>query len=256
MVKKYITPSVKKAFDILRAISSSREGMGVSEIARDLRMAKSTVHGMTSALEDSGAVMRDPITKRYTLGFTLFELGRLAYSQIHVKDMARPVMEELMEKTQESVFLGVLNRDSVTILDLVESRHELKITSPIGITIPLLAGAVGKVFLSRMEDEQAAELIRIKGLTRYTENTITDPEQYLQEIRDVRQKGYATDDEEYILGVRAIASPIKGNRDLMSAIWVVGFKASLDEDKMKALAGQIKEATDAISRKIEEKTVL
>ena len=88
--------------------------MGISDIARDLNIAKSTVHGMTSALEEQGAIMRDPLTKRYTLGFTLFELGKKAYSQIDLKELARPVMEDLMERTGTSVFLGLLNWDHVT----------------------------------------------------------------------------------------------------------------------------------------------
>ena len=250
-----MAPSVKKAFEILKAISSSRKGAGVNKIARDLKMAKSTVHGITSILEDIGAIMRDPLTKRYTLGLTLFELGRLAYSQIDLKDLARPIMEELMEKTQESVFLGVLNGERVTILDIIESRQDLKITSPIGTTIPLLAGATGKVFLACMEEEKVKEIIRKKGFIRYTENTITDPEKYLQEIRRVREKGYATDYEEYILGVRAVVSPIKGEGHLVSALWVVGFRTSLNGDKMRALIEMTKEAAEAVSRKIEEQSL-
>ncbi|MGD2125387.1 MAG: IclR family transcriptional regulator [Desulfobacteraceae bacterium] len=242
---------MRKAFKILKLVSSASEGMGISEIARGLSMAKSTVHGMTSALEELGAVMRDPLTKRYTLGLTLFELGKKGYSQIDLKEVARPVMEDLMEKTQASVFLGVFNWDHVTILDIVESRNDLKITSPIGTTIPLLAGAVGKVFLAQMEEEQTIKLIRSKGLIRYTGNTITDPDQYLQEIRSVRWQGYATDDEEYILGVRAVAAPIRGVGHLMSAIWVVGFKASLDEDKMQALTAYTKASAEAIEQRIE-----
>ena len=252
-MKKYGAPSVKKAFEILGALSSSKEGLGVSEIARDLKMAKSTVHGMTSTLEELGAVMRDPQTKRYRLGLTLFELGRLVYSQIDLKTLARPIMEELMEKTQASVFLGISNWDHVTILDIVESRQDLKITAPIGTTIPLFAGAVGKVFLASMKEEQTEKIIRSKGLTRFTENTIVDTELYYQELRHVRKMGYAVDDEEYILGVRAVASPIVGLGQLMSAIWVVGFKASLDEKKMKDLITLTRKAAEDISRRIQEK---
>ena len=251
-MKRYDAPSVKKAFEILGALSSSKEGLGVSEIARGLNMAKSTVHGMTSALEELGAVMRDPTTKRYRLGFTLFELGRLAYSQIDLKALARPIMEDLMEKTQASVFLGILNWDHVTVLDIVESRQDLKITAPIGTPIPLFAGAVGKVFLASMAEEQTEKIIRSKGLTRFTENTIVDPELYYQELKRVRKMGYAVDDEEYILGVRAVASPIMGLGQLMSAIWVVGFKASLDEKKMKALIKATKKAAEAIRSRIQE----
>jgi DNA-binding IclR family transcriptional regulator len=169
-MKKYGAPSVKKAFAILSAISSSRQGLGVSELAKNLKMAKSTVHGMTSALEELGAVMRDPLTKKYKLGFTLLEIGRSAYTQIDLQTSARPVMENLMEKTQTSVFLGILNWDHVTILDIVESSQDLKITAPVGTTIPMLAGAVGKVFLASMDQEQARKIIESKGLPRFTDN--------------------------------------------------------------------------------------
>ena len=251
-MKRYGAPSVKKAFAILSAISSSKDGLGVSELARDLNMAKSTVHGMTSALEEVGAVMRDPQTKRFKLGFTLFEVGRSAYSQIDLKTSARPVMEELMEKTQTSVFLGILNWDHVTVLDIVESRQDFKITAPVGTAIPLLAGAVGKAFLASMDEDQALKLIQSKGLPRFTENSIVDSESYYQELQQVRQNGYAVDDEEYILGVRAAAAPLMGLGQLKSAIWVVGFKASLDEKKMKSLAKEIQKAAAAISRRIQD----
>ena len=193
-MKRYGAPSVKKAFAILSAISSSKEGLGVSELARGLDMAKSTVHGMTSALEEVGAVMRDPRTKRYKLGFTLLEIGRSAYSQIDLETSAKPIMEDLMEKTQTSVFLGILNWDHVTVLDIVESRQDLKITAPVGTTMPLFAGAVGKVFLASMDAEQAAKIVKSKGLPQFTDNSIVDSELYYQELNQVRQKGYAVDD--------------------------------------------------------------
>jgi IclR family KDG regulon transcriptional repressor len=252
MMKRYGAPSIKKAFAILSAISSSKDGLGVSELARSLKMAKSTVHGMTSALEEVGAVMRDPQTKKFKLGFTLFEVGRSAYSQIDLKTSARPVMEELMENTQTSVFLGILNWDHVTVLDIVESRQDFKITAPVGTTIPLLAGAVGKAFLSSMDEEQAVKIIKSKGLPRFTVNTIIDPDSYFRELSKVRQKGYAVDDEEYILGVRAVASPLIGLGQLKSAIWVVGFKASLDEKKMKTITRATQKAAQTISRRIQD----
>jgi len=251
-MKKYGAPSVKKAFGILGAISSSKEGLGVSELAKNLRMAKSTVHGMTSALEEVGAVMRDPLTKKYKLGFTLLEIGRSAYAQIDLKTSARPVIEDLMEKTQASVFLGILIDGHVTILDIVESRQDLKITAPVGSTIPLFAGAVGKVFLASMDEEHAAGIIKSNGLPRFTANSIIDTKLYFKELVQVREKGYAVDDEEYILGVWAVASPLVGLGQLRSAIWAVGFKASLDEKKMKAITGETQKAAKTISRRIQE----
>ncbi len=251
MDRKYKAPIVKKAFRILDLIAGSDRGLKISDLSKTLNISKGTVHGIAVALEEIGAVKRDVRTKRYTPGLTLFELGRAAYARIDIKDLARPLMEDLMLKTRESVFLGVKNGEHVTIVDIVESMQDLKITSPIGTTIPLMAGAIGKVFLSSMPDGQALAYICSKDLACYTENTITDQKRLIDEIRAVRKTGYAFDSEEYIQGVRAVASPIRANGHLTAAIWVVGFTASMDQKKMKAVAGQITRTAQEIQRKIE-----
>ena len=207
---------------------------------------------MTSALEELGAVMREPVTKKYKLGFTLLEIGRSAYSQIDLQTSSRPVTEELMKKSRTSVFLGILNWGQVTILDIVESRQDLSITAPVGSTIPLLAGAVGKVFLASMTNEEATKTIHSKGLPRFTENSIVDQEQFFNELEKVRKNGYAVDDEEYIMGVRAAASPLTGLGQLRSAIWAVGFKASIDEARLNDLAVETHIAAKTISMRIQE----
>jgi len=250
MSGKYQAPTVKKAFQILKMISDVDNGLKISELSQRLVISKSTVHGITAALEDIGVIIRDPVSKRYKLGYTLFELGRAAYSRIDLKDLARPFLEDLMERTQESVFLGVRNGNHVTILDIVESKNDIKITSPIGTTIPLLAGAVGKVFLSSLENERIVSIIGSGGLASYTKNSITDPAQYLDEIRMVEKNRYAIDDEEYISGVRAVAAPVRNDGRLAAAIWVVGFKPSLGGDKMDAVIRETKKTANAISANI------
>ena len=175
-------------------------------------------------------------------------------AQIDLRDISRPVMEGLMEKLEETVFLGILNRERVTIVDVVECRHDYKITSPIGTTIPLFAAATGKVFLSKMGDREALEMIRKKGLPRRTDKSITDPEQFLKDVKIARLRGYATDYEEYISGVRAVAAPIEGEKHGLAAIWVVGFKESLDDDKMKLLKKEIRGAVESISQRIRDQS--
>ena len=249
MGKKYLAPSVKKAFDIMRIISKSKDGIGLNEIARSLGIAKSTVHGITSILEEVGAVEREPVTKRYELGMALFELGRRAYSKMEIRQIARPFMEELMEKAQESVFLGTLSGDhsAIMVLDVVECEHDLKITSPIGSMLPIYAAASGKALLSVLDEKEAMEIIKTKGLPKRTEKSITDPAQFIEEIRKVRQKGYATDYEEYIAGVRAVAAPITVDKKHPASIYVVGFKASLDDEKMLILKEEIKRTSESIN---------
>jgi len=242
----YSAPSVKKAFKILFAISDTSSGLGISDLSKKLKIGKSTVHGITTALEELGALVRDPLHKRYTVGYSLLELCRTAYAKIDLKDLARKPMEKLMGKVGETVFLGVLNGDHITIVDMVESRNEMKITSPPGTRLPLFAGATGRVLLSQIEKEKAREMVQKKGLARYTPKTVIDQRQFFREIERVKGQGYAVDDEEYIHGVRAVAAPLVFPSSPPAALWVVGFTSTLDDQKVKAVIREIQEAVREI----------
>lgn len=246
----YSAPSVKKAFKILNAISDALNGLGISDLSKQLKMGKSTVHGITSTLEELGLLVRDPLHKKYTVGYTLLELSRKAYKKMNLRDMARIPMEKLMEKVGETVFLGIVNGDHITILDVVESRNEMKITSPPGTRLPLLAGASGKVFLAQFEEKKEKEIVQKVGLIRYTFKTKTDPKKFLKEVGEAKKKGYAIDDEEYLLGVRAIASVIQVPSLPPAAIWVVGFTSSLDDKKMEEVIIEIRKTAQAISQSL------
>ena len=231
----------------MRLISDSDRGLGISELAKRLGISKSTVHGIAAALEEIGAITRNPLNKRYHLGYTILELGKRGLSRIPLRETARKHMEELMEATEETVFVGVLTDHHVLILDVVESNNELKVTSPTGTRIPLSAGAIGKLFLAYMEEERALKYLSTKGLVKYTENTVTDLDTYLFEISEVRKKGFALDYEEYLQGVRAVAALIKTEDPLVAAIWVVGFSSSLTDEKMERVIERTLHAANAIS---------
>jgi IclR family KDG regulon transcriptional repressor len=246
----YQAPTVKKAFQILELVARQEKLLTISDLSRELGINKSTVHGITHALEDVGAVVRDRKTKRYALGMALFELAKAGYARIDLKDIARPIMEELMKATHQSVFLGIRSGDHVSILDIVESTQDLKITSPIGTQVPLLAGAIGKAFLASMEESPASAFIHARELRRFTEKSITDPNLYMAKVRDARATGYGLDDEEYIQGVRAVAAVIHNPGQQMAAVWVVGFTPSMSAEKLPLIASATKRAADVISQKI------
>ena len=243
----YSAPSVKKAFKIVQTIADSSAGIGVSALAKELRMGKSTVHGITSALEELGVLVRDPLQKKYTVGYTLLELSRKAYRKMELREMARVPMEILMEKVGETVFLGIMNGDHITILDVVESHNEMKITSPPGTRLPLLAGATGKVFLAQHEERKAKEIVQKMGLKRYTSKSVVDPKKFLKDVEEAKRMGYAIDDEEYLIGVRAIAVPIQTASLPPAAIWVVGFTSNLNDQKMEKIILEIQNTAQGIS---------
>jgi DNA-binding IclR family transcriptional regulator len=244
--RDYFVPSIIKAFRMLELLSGSGVDMSISQLSRRLGLSKGTVFAIASTLEHLGVLVRDPVTKRFSLGYTLLELGRRTFVRADVREVARKPMEELAEKVQETVFLGVLNGDHVTILDGVESKRELKITAPSGTRLPLLAGATGKVFLATMERERARGVIHSLGLTAYTPNSITDVDRYMEAVDAVRERGFATDDEEYIRGVRAAACPLEAD-PLPHAMWVVGFTTSLRDEQMGWVIDELRKTAHLVS---------
>ena len=247
----YQAPTVKRAFQILDLVAKRDRRLTISKLSRELGISKSTVCGIAKALEGIGAVVRDEKTKRYSLGLTLFELGRKAYARVDLRDTVRPIMEDLMRSSRQSVFLGIRSGDHVSIVDIVESTQDLKITAHIGARLPLLVGATGKIFLASMTEHEAIQLVHTMKLRRNTERSIIDPDRYMEEVRKARRQGYALDYEEYMQGVRAVAAPVRSDGMQMSAIWVVGFTQSMSDEKMKAVAMETKDAAAAISRKID-----
>ena len=133
---------------------------------------------------------------------------------------------------------------------MVESHHDMKITSPPGTRLPLLAGATGKAFLAHFEEKKVKEIIQRMGLVKFTSKSIVDPKKFFKEVEEAKKKGYAIDDEEYIAGVRAIAAPIQAASLPPAAIWVVGFTSSLNDQKMEKVILEIRKSAQDISHSI------
>ena len=133
------------------------------------------------------------------------------------------------------------------MLDMVESHHEMKITSPPGTRLPIIAGATGKVFLSQLEEKKAKEIIQKIGLVKFTSKSIVDQKKFFKEVEETKKRGYAIDDEEYMLGVKAIAAPIQTSSSPLAAIWVVGFTSSLNDQKMEKVILEIRKTAKEIS---------
>ncbi|HUU04195.1 MAG TPA: IclR family transcriptional regulator [Myxococcota bacterium] len=251
----YRAPIIAKAFRVLDLVSHHQRGLSISDLSRDLEISKSTVHGITAALLDAGALARDGRTKRYKLGMTLFELGRAVSPAVDLAEAARPIMQRLMEESRESVFLGVRTGEHVSIIAVTEPAHELKISAPPGTRIPLLAGATGKALLAALPEDEVESLLEAPGLARYTARSMIDPARYKDELREVRRRGYALDDEEYLPGVRAVAAAIDsgGGRlwgGRLAAVWVVGFTTSIGDERMTNLAAETKSAAERIGRRM------
>jgi IclR family acetate operon transcriptional repressor len=148
-------------------------------------------------------------------------------------ELTQPFINEIRGQIGETVFLGGLIRKRVLIMTTAEAEIPIKISAPAGTTIPLFAGAVGKVFLAGIRTDQVIQMIREKGLPRYTPRTIFDESEYLAELDRVRIQGYAIDDEEYIPGIKAVAVALNNRKGPSLAVWVVGLSNTMGSTKIQ-----------------------
>lgn len=250
----YSAPIVSKAMRVLKMIISEQSNPGISEIASKLQLAKSTTHGILAALEETGWVLRDPITRKYTCGYAVRKLAEKAVVQLPLVETARPYLEKLCFKLGEDIFLGMCTGYSLLILDQIESRKDLKITAKPGTRVSMYAGAAGKIFLAYHEDEQIDEILEQFPLPAFTPNSITDPEVYKKELAKVREEGVAHDSGEYLNNVGCIAAPIfhgkKTRKRMVAGFWIVGLDWLKDEEKVEAGKKLAIETSLAISRAI------
>lgn len=250
----YTAPVVQKTIKVMNKILAATRNPGISEIAAELSLAKSTTHGILAALEASGWVLRDPVTRGYTCGHFLKDLAASARVRIEFSDEARPYLEQLSADVDEDVFLGMSTGGFILILDQVESAKELKVASRPGTRLSMFAGAAGKIFLAFQSPEFAERLVRSTPLPHFTAKSITDPELYLAELDRVRREGVALEIEEYIPDVWATAAPIfhgKGARKrLVAGVWVVGLSSGLHDGKIRTASELTRQTAQAISEAI------
>jgi DNA-binding IclR family transcriptional regulator len=251
----YSAPIIKRVLQIIRFIVQDHKQFGVTQISRALSINKSTVFGILKALQAEGFVVKDPVTKKYTMGPGLFELSARIFNRTDLASLVHPFLEQLAEQVGETVILGARQNNHVKFLDVIEARKDLKISSHVGAKIPLTAGATGKVILSFMEDKEIISLFKEKGLPQFTEKSMTDLNLFLGEIAKVRKQGYALDFDEYLKGTTAVAAAIRAGKRLIGIVWVVCFTSATDEKKVAEIVEQVANTTKLIGRAIESAIV-
>ena len=242
--------SVANSLRLIKAFSEDQYEIGISDLAKRLGLAKSTVHRLASTLLDQGMLEQNAGDGKYRLGLALFELGTLVRRKMDFTMEARPYLRTLMEKTGETVHLAILDHDSVLYIITHESKQALRMGSKVGTRAPVHSTAVGKALLAFQPEEEIARIIA-RGLPASAPNTVVDGRSLQRELELVRTRSYAVDDEESEVGLRSIAAPIRNDSgNVIAAISIAG---PVHRMTRKTLLGWVRElvaAADAVSQRL------
>lgn len=248
----YLIQSVSRALDILEAFTVSEEELGVTELSRKLKLHKNNVFRLLATLETRGYVEQDKETGNYRLGIKTFEIGSVFVHHLGLRKQARPSLEELVKHCNEAAYLGVLEERWVVYLDAVETTHPVRVVSRLGARLPSHATALGKVQLAYKAQEEIQELLGRGDLAAPTPRTLTDPARLADQLAQVAAQEYAMEDEEYEVGVRGVAVPVRDyTKRVVGAIGLVGPAARLGIERLEGeLLPLVKTAAQQVSARL------
>ena len=230
--------SVGNAARLLKAFLSREKEIGVSELARRLDLGKSTVHRLLTTLVQEGLVERNPETGAYRLALTMFELGQVVQSHMHLHGVVGPVLAALREETHEGCQVGVLDGHEVVYIDRLESSQTLRLFNETGRRVPVHTTSSGKVLLAHLSDEELDRVLDVAPLNQMTPKSITDAVTLRAELAKVRARGWSEAVEEREIGVASIAAPIRDASGRVVAAISIGGPAARHGCRAAAPAGR------------------
>jgi len=200
--------TIQKAGELLALFDREHTEWGVREVSTKLKVAKSSAHDLMSSLAKLGFLNKTE-DNRYRLGWRLVTLSETLLATTELRKEAHPVMEDLAAEFQETLHLAVLDDTQAVYVDKLEGRQAVRVElTSLGARLYAHCSALGKVLLAYKDEAEAKLIIQTTGLPRFTENTITDEEELLQNLIKINKQGYAYDLEEILPDLCCVAAPI------------------------------------------------
>ncbi len=240
--------SVERALYLLEILSEVGRPMTLSDISEKAGLNISTVHRLLHTLISHQFVQQDLNSGKYRLGLKVFEIGSKALYSLDIRQVARPDLQDLVDRCNETVNMAILEQGEVVYIEQVESSNMIKMFARVGSRGPAHCTGAGKVLLAYLDQEELSSVIK-RGLVRFTPKTITDPDKLIEELHTIREQGYSLDIEEMEEGVKCIAAPIRNHEGkVIAAVSISGPVARMTDKRLKdMIIKNLKEITHKIS---------
>jgi IclR family transcriptional regulator, pca regulon regulatory protein len=208
-----LSQSLERGLAVLCAFTPDRPALGISELARDLALTRSTTHRYVATLASLGFLDQDASTRKYRLGPRVLDLGFSVLGSLELREIAAPHLRHLTDSTGHTSNLAIRDDTDVILIDRVRGRpgryHHLEFTLHVGSRIPAYCSATGKVLLASLPRPDLEQLLDRIDLLQRGPRTLTSKRALLAELDQVRRTGIAVNDEELESALRSIAAPVR-----------------------------------------------
>jgi DNA-binding IclR family transcriptional regulator len=250
MAEEIKVKSLYKALRIMDCFTVQSPELGITEISEHLGLYKSNVHNIVDTFVKAGYLEQNPENEKYRLGIKILELGNVISSNMNIRRTMLPYMQELADYTNETVYLGMPSDSEVIYLDSSSPKNQLSTRSMLGVKAPLYCTGIGKAMLAFMPAETAGAVCA-KGLKKYTDQTIAEPEALLAELAAIRSRGYSIDNMEHEYGIKCIGMPILNQKkQVVAGISVSGPSLRFDDDKIRDYATKLVGIVQSVEGKV------
>lgn len=240
--------SAERVLRIFELLEKYPDGLTNKEISHQLGYAASSTLAIVQTLVENGYLTA--VDKRYKLGNKLLSLGLAVEANLDLYTISEPILKALMERVGETCFLAVLSNQEVVYLAKKRSNLTVATNASIGTRRPVYSTGLGKAFLAFMPVEDSDRLLSEMKGERYTEHTITDPEELHKQLAVYRKQGYAVDNEEMEEGLTCVAVPVYNAFNKVVAAMSVSGPTERMHEKMDLIIREIKNAGDELSKEI------
>lgn len=235
--------TLQRGLDVLDAVAEG--SIGLAELAKELGLTRSTTHRLAAALVERRYLTLTP-REGYSLGPKLLELGFLAQRQRDLFRVARPHLEALSALTEDTVHMGVMDNDKALYLDKLPGRRRIEISSRVGDRQPVTSTGLGKALILDEDEERWRELFQRETRGKASAEALRE---WLGRMRGYAAEGHAFDLEENEDRIRCVAAPIRDvTGRIVGAISVSGAAQYMVDERMNALAADVKASAEAVSR--------
>jgi len=239
---------ISKVLRILEAIESSPSALHLKDICAQTKINKTTAYRFAAQLQREGYLCRNE-TGHYSFGTKLLELGARRDPRATLLEMARPALRKLWKTTQETVNLAVLDEGMVLYVDVIESPHVFRMASKAGMRRPIYSTALGKALVASLSEEKRRGALNSQSFQPLTPRTITTMARLEEELKKIRQNGYAVDEEENLMGARCVGAPILNHyQEPVAAVSISGPCSRICPEQIPKLGRAVRKACQAISK--------
>jgi DNA-binding IclR family transcriptional regulator len=239
---------IDKALDVLELLAAAQDFMSAQQISKEIGQPKSTIHRILNTLAARGYIRKDEKAHTYGIGLKLLQIKESAKNDLDLTKIGHPILQSLAKETGATAHLSRLSYDSINYIDYWVPPTGTAIRFRLGEHVPLYCTSLGKALIAWLPEDELDEIINSMEFEAYSPYTITDPEEFREELRTVRIQGYAEDREESAIGIRCVGAPIwDDSGNVVAAISVTTLAAQIDESTLTANIQTVQEHANRLS---------